>query len=286
MSAIVTEARSASNAIRSHGFPVLEAGNISFPNGRYTLEFEPGNDRSSFVLRHRIDGAPLISRLLDEGKARYVCAVSSPISSYRRTHVSETESQRVQWNESDLGEPPLFTAMIVSLSECSLELSAQRDGVHEIWDQQTVSLQRGSRLALGHVVQLRSSILQLLTLHADEDLGEGEFYVDALTEQGFQFRVRINPDLHQFLKVPRNDGIREHVMTHIVSACLSLLKRDFHGDSEDEGGWKSHRNLRALADYLESRDLPHWSDEEFRPEQVATKLYPHSIPKHLNGNEA
>ena len=286
MSAIVTEAWSASNGIRSHGFPVLEAGNISFPNGRYTLEFEPGNDRSSFVLRHRIDGAPLISRLLDEGKACYVCAVSSPIASYRRTHVSETESQRVQWNESDLGEPPLFTPMIVSLSECSLVLSAQRDGVHEVWDQQTVSLQRGSRLALGHVVQLRSSILQLLTLYADKDLGEGEFYVDALTEQGFQFRVSISPALHQFLKVPRSDGIREHVMTHIVSACLSLLKRDFHADSEDDGGWKSHRNLRALADYLESRNLPHWNDEEFRPEQVATKLYPHVIPEHPDGNEA
>ena len=286
MSAITTVAQSASNAIRSHGFPVLEAGNISFPNGRYTLEFEPGNDRSSFVVRHRIDGAPLISRLLDEGKALYACAVSSPISSYRRTHVSETESQRVQWDDSDLGEPPLFTPMIVSLSECSLVLSAQRDGVHDIWDQQTVSLQRGSRLALGHVVQLQSSILQLLTLYADKDLGEGEFYVDALTEQGFQFRVSISPDLHQFLKVPRNDGIRGHVMTHIVSACLSLLKRDFHADSEDEGGWKSHRNLRALADYLQSRDLPHWSDEEFRPEQVATTLYPHAIPRHVDGNEA
>ncbi len=286
MSAIITEARSASNAIRSHGFPVLEVGNISFPNGRYALEFEPGSDRSSFVLRHRIEGAPLISRLLDEGKARYVCAVSSPISSYRRTHVSETESQHVQWNESDLGEPPLFTPMIVSLSECSLVLSAKRDGVHEVWDQQTVSLQRGSRLALGHVVQLRSSILQLLTLHADKDLGEGEFYVDALTEQGFQFRVSISSDLHRFLKVPRNDGIRGHVMTHIVSACLSLLKRDFHADSEDDGGWKSHRNLRALAEYLTSRDLPHWSDEEFRPEQVATKLYPHAIPEDQDGSES
>ena len=90
MSEIVTEASSPSNSIRSHGFPVLEAGNISYPNGCYALEFEPGKDRTSFVLRHRIEGAPLISRLLSEGKARYVCAISSPVSSYRRTHVSET----------------------------------------------------------------------------------------------------------------------------------------------------------------------------------------------------
>ena len=279
MSEIVTLARASSNAIRSHSFPVLEAGNISFPNGRYTLEFEPGSDQTSFVLRHRIDGAPLISRLLDEGKARYVCAVSSPISSYRRTHVSRTASQRIEWDEQDLGEPPLFTPMIVSVESCSLLLKEQQDGVHGIWDEQVVNITTGSRLALGHVVQLRSSILQLLSLHANNDLGDGEFYVDAETEQGFQFRVSLNPDLHAFLQFAGKEGVRGHIMTHIVASCLALLQREFHEDSEDEGGWRSHRNLRAFEGFLKSRNLPHWSDDEFRPEWVATKLYPHALPE-------
>ena len=279
MSEIVTLARASSNAIRSHSFPVLEAGNISFPNGRYTLEFEPGSDQTSFVLRHRIDGAPLISRLLDEGKARYVCAVSSPISSYRRTHVSRTASQRIEWDEQDLGEPPLFTPMIVSVESCSLLLKEQQDGVHGIWDEQVVNITTGSRLALGHVVQLRSSILQLLSLHANNDLGDGEFYVDAETEQGFQFRVSLNPDLHAFLQFAGKEGVRGHIMTHIVASCLALLQRSFHEDSEDEGGWRSHRNLRAFEGFLKSRNLPHWSDDEFRPEWVATKLYPHALPE-------
>lgn len=286
VSAIVTEASSLSNAIRSHGFPVLEAGNISYPNGRYALDFEPGGDRTSFVLRHWIEGAPLVSRLLREGKARYVCAVSSPVSSYRRTHVSETESQSIRWDENDLGEPPLFTPMIVSISSCNLLLTKERDGVHEIWDQQEVAIEMGSRLALGHVIQLRSSILQLLSLQLEKELGNGEFKVDPLTEGGFQFRVNLSPDLHQFLQAPREDGIREHVMTHIVSACLSLLKRDFHEDDEDDGGWKSHRNLRAFAEYLESKGLPHWSDEEFHPEWAATKLHPHMLPKESEGGES
>ena len=286
MSEIVTEASSPSNAIRSHGFPVLEAGNISYPNGRYALEFEPGKDRTSFVLRHRIEGAPLVSRLLSEGKARYVCAISSPVSSYRRTHVSETESHRIQWDENDLGEPPLFTPMIVSIASCDLLLTKERDGVHGIWDQQTVAIERGSRLALGHVVQLRSSILQLLSLQLEKDLGEGEFRVLPLTEGGFQFLVNLSPDLHRFLQFPGKDGIRAHVMTHIVSACLALLKREFSRDSEDEGGWKSYRNLRAFADHLESKGLPHWGDDNFQPEWVATKLYPHRLPKESEGEES
>ncbi len=286
MSEIVTLARASSNAIRSHSFPVLEAGNLSFPNGRYTLEFEPGSDQTSFALRHRIEGASLISRLLDEGKARYVCAVSSPISSYRRTHVSRTASQQIEWNEHDLGEPPLFTPMIVSVESCRLLLSEQRDGVHRIWDQELVNITTGSRLALGHVVQLRSSILQLLSLHANQDLGDGEFYVDAETQQGFQFRVNLNPGLHAFLQFAGKDGIRGHIMTHIVAACLALLQRDFHADSEEEGGWRSHRNLCAFADFLKRRNLPHWSDYGFQPEWVATKLYPHAVPKRPEEEES
>ena len=286
MSEIITLARSSANAIRSHGFPVLEAGNISFPNGRYTLTFEPRDDRASFVLKHRIEGAPLISRLLNEEKACYVCAVSSPISSYRHTYVSKAPSQTIQWDENDLGEPPLFTPMIVSVASCQLRLSENHDGVHGIWDDQLVTIEKGSRLALGHVVQLRSSILQLLSLHAKNDLGEGEFYVDAETEHGFQFRVNLNPHLHAFIQYAGRDGIREHIMTHVVTACLALLKRDFSEDDEDEGGWRSHRNLRAFSDFLRDKDLPHWSDDEFRPEQVATKLYPHVIPTEPDGERS
>ena len=279
MSEIITLAQASSNAIRSHSFPVLEAGNISFPNGRYTLGFEPGSDQSSFVLSHRIEGAPLISRLLGEGKACYVCAVSSPISSYRRTHISRTPSQRIEWDEQDLGEAPLFTPMIVSVESHSLLLREHQDGVHGIWDQQFVNITRGSRLALGHVVQLRSSILQLLSLHANQDLADGEFYVDPEAEQGFQFRVNLNPDLHSFLQFDGKDGARGHIMTHIVTACLALLQRDYGKDSEDEGGWRIHRNLCALADFLKGKNLPHWSDDEFQPERVATKLYPHALRK-------
>ena len=286
MTEIIIVAQSTSNAIRSHGFPVLEAGNISFPNGKYVLNFEPGNDRSSFVLKHRVEGAPLISRLLNEDKARYVCAVSSPISSYRHTHISKTASQRIRWDENDLGEPPLFTPMIVSVASCKLRLSEKRDGVHEIWDDQLVTIEKGSRLSLGQVVQLRSSILQLLALRPDINLRDGEFYVAATSEHGFQFEVHLNQKLHTFLQFKREEGIREHIMTHIVTACLALLQRDLSDDNDDDGGWQSHRNLLAFADHLENKGLPHWSDEDFRPEETATKLHPHVLPQVPDGEES
>ena len=66
-------------------------------------------------------------------------------------------------------------------------------------------------------------------------------------------------------------------MTHIVTACLARLQKDYASD-DGESGWQSFRNLRAFADYLEHKGIEHWSDDDFRPERAATALYPHVLP--------
>ena len=278
MTRIVTVAQSLSNAIRAHNHPVLEPGNLSYPDGRYTVEFIPGSDRSSFTLTHQIEGAPLIVRLLKQKGAQYVCTVSSPISAYRETHVSNEAAHKIQWDMEDLGEPPLFTPMILCTASRRLNLSQDQDGVHSLWNGAHVSLQQGSRLALGHVIQLRSSIFHLLSFRKKEDLQEGTFFVGAETEP-FRFLVNLSPELHKFLKLSGADLTRKNIITHIVTACFALLQRDFTDDNED-------RNLLALAEFLESKSLPHWKDcKNFRPEEVATALYAHVLPREDAGDE-
>ena len=255
---------------------MLESGSLSFPNGRYSLDFRLGEDRSSYTITHRIRGAALITRLLEAGHARFVCIVSSPKSSYRRTHISETPLHKVSWNADDLGEAPLFTPMVVCSNARELTLSSERDEVHSIWNNQQVTVHKGSRLALGSVIQLESSILHLLSLHEAEHLNTGQFTVDIETEP-FQFRVNVSTDLHRFLRHQQDEN-RSNIMTHIVAACLARLQHD-HARDDGESGWRSHRNLKALADHLTQKDLKDWTDPDFRPEEVATALYPHILPK-------
>lgn len=274
MTVIETSATTPSNAIRTHSFPVLEPGNISFPDGVYSVGFAPGTDRHSFTLHHRIRGAGLISRLLRDDRARYVCAISSPRSSYRRTFTSREPQQVVRWNGDDLGEAPQFTPMIVSVGAENLALDAARDGVHESWAGHRLQLVPGQKLAVGQVVYLKASVLQMLSLHADQDLPMGSFVVEGNTEHGFHFHVRVNPDLHAFLRFGGADQARQNIMTHIVSACFSFLQREYRED-EEEGEWSTHRSLVALQETLLSQGLPHWTEEHFRPEEVATRLYPH-----------
>ena len=274
---VVTEARSPNSAVRGHAFPVLESGNTSFPEGRYVVEFEPGSDSSSFTLRHRIEGAALIADVIADGLAQFVCTVASPISSYRVSHVTMSNTQVIGWENGDLGEPPMFTPMVVVAEPFTRKLDRERHGVHELWDGRTVAFERGMRLAVSDVAIMRSSVLNMLLFAIDPSLSDGEFQVEPDDREGFRFRVRLAPNLHRFLRYDSGDPRRGHIVTHIVSACFGVLKADYTEDDEEDGGWRSYSGLKAIATMLEERGLPHWSEEEFSPELAATRLYPHQV---------
>lgn len=273
---IVVAAPGPSNSIRFPNHPVLESGNLSFPTGKYTLEFQSGSDRTSCFITHRINGAPLISRMLASGEALFACILSSPISSYRQTHTSSTARHEVCWNLDDLGEPPLFTPMILCTKPLEITLDASSDGLHSIWDGQSIALQKGSRLALGSVIQMETSITHLLSLREDTKMEDGQFCVEVETEP-FHFVVNLSSRLHQYLRYNQTEH-RHNIMTHIVTACLARLQRDFCKEDEDSD-WKSYSSLVAFSDHLKDKELYHWTDDEFRPELAATVLYPHVLPR-------
>lgn len=284
MTQIVTVADSEANATRSQRHPVLEAGNVSFPKGRYVVEFIPQKGRACCLLKHDLEHAALISRLLDEQVARYCCTVSSPVSSYRRIHFSDDSSQEISWDPDEMGEPPLFTPMVIASASCSVRLCSKQDDVHRLWTGQTVEIQNGYRLAVGPVVRLKPTLLHLLRFNQGPELEEGRFRVDA-ESQPFQFVVTLSTDLHRFLQYEKGDVAWRHIMTHVVTACFALLQRDFsttEGLDANEG--QVDRNLEALGDFLEEKGLPHWRDpESFRPEVAATTLYPHLFDNHGKG---
>ncbi|MCY4260399.1 MAG: hypothetical protein OXC91_09075 [Rhodobacteraceae bacterium] len=275
----------AANSVGSHGHPILETGNLAFPEGRYFVSLE--QDPRSMVLQvsHRLKDAPLLDRLIHERKAQFACIVSAPISAYRKIHLSSVSRQEVDCDISNLGEPPLLTPAILCVCDTDIVLDSGRDGLHPIWDGRRVELKVGSRIAVGNVIQFVASITHLLSLHSDENMHCGGFAIEIESEP-FGFRANLHPDLHVFLRY-RTGPLRDHLMIHIVTACLARLQQDYsehYGDGEAEKGFC--RQLEALGDLLESKGLPHWSDEAFRPERVATALYPINVPVDDPASEA
>ena len=269
---LVMEAATAANTIGAHDHPVLEEGNLSFPRGRYVIGFVSRDDGPSFELVHGLDGAGLISRLLRRGEARYACVVSSPRSFYRRTHLSDVPRHTIEWNPQELGEPPLFTPMILSTRTLQLVLNADRDDVHPAWDGVSIEIGKGTRLALGHVFDLRSSVMQMIRMEADAGLEGNRFRVEAQSEP-FAFVVKASPTLYRYVRTARGEPTRSNIMTHVVTACFALLQKRFAIPEE----WD--RNLERLAEHLAREYRHRWDEDEFQPEMAAMALYPHVLPE-------
>ena len=265
---------------RALPWPLLEAGNDSFPNGEYTVTCENKETGQSFTLRHQVRGAPLIERWLDEDKVEYVCTVAAPRSMYRKLHKSGAPEQVIAWEQHDLGDFPMFTPMLVARDFIAHTAVAESDGLNPLWNRRELILPQGARIAVGPTFKFQSGIEGILEFVEDKDLSDGQFKIIASNDDGFKFKVHLAANLHRHLKFHRNDLAGNNIMVHIVSAALSLLRKDYKDDNEEEGGWKSFPNLKGLADLLQERGIPHWgADNGFEPEYVATQLYPHQLPE-------
>ena len=264
---------------RAFHWPVLEAGNDSFPRGIYTVICTDQDVGKSITLRHKVQGAPLIEQWIEQGKLTFVCSVAAPRSMYRTLHQSKTPEQAVAWQQDDLGEFPMFTPMIVAGVDIKHTAGVEQDGLNRIWDGRQLDLPMGARIAVGSTFKFKSGIDALLKFNLDEELTPGQFEVQPSTEDDFKFKVKLSSDLYHHLKHRRKDLAGANIMPHVVSAAFSILQNDWSNDDPDEGeGWQSFRNLIGLADFLLSQGHPHWGADDFRPEKVTTALYPHKLP--------
>ena len=274
----------ASNQVRAHTHPMLEAGNTSFPQGRYDLEFEQDAEKPlSFTIKHCVSGARLIDALIEDGTARYVTVVSCPTSSYRETFPSESPTQRIDCDPDDFGDAPLFTAMVVCVEGTEVRLDSATHDLHPIWNGQSVTLEAGARLALGNVVELEArSFEQLISVDLDENLGDGQFYVEVAAGPPFRFVVHTGKALFHALKTGRGHD-RGNVLTHIVTACLTRLKDEYRDDTDEEGN--PNPVLVKLREFIEEKGATAWDSDDFKAELAATKLYPLRFPEEADDDE-
>lgn len=266
-------------------WPVLEAGNGSFVNGVYSVTVSHKAPGRSFVLRHDVEGAELITNWIESRQAKFACAVADPVSAYRKFHFADEPRHVVEWDPDDLGSRPMFTPMIVSASDIHHRVDSERDGLHQLWHGQALQLTRGSRIAICSTFAFQSGLLGLLDFHRRDELDPGQFSVEPSLEEGFKFKVNLARDLFEYLRSFRQEIAGWNIMTHVVSAALAHLQRDYASDDGEEG-WKSYSNLVAFAEWLREGKYGHWSDDDFDPASVATRLYPHRVPsEHGRGDD-
>ena len=261
---------------RARPFPVLETGNGSFPEAVYRVTIDTDKPGQSIRVAHAVENAPLLQRWIADGAVRFLCATSAPISAYRRVSKSDTPEHIVEWNRDDLGSHPLFTPMLVLKQETEHVVDAQADGLNALWHGRQLQLPKAARVAVGSTFVLQGGIQGLLRLRLVEDLPAGSFRVKTDTTADLMFLVEVAPDLHAYLAEQRPGPTRGNIMTHVVSAALRVLQREY-GQEENEEIENSDRNLQALANTFKDNNCPHWKSNDFRPEEVASRMYPHRV---------
>lgn len=271
----------AGQVLRSLPYPMLEDGNLSYPQGEYTVDVTPQTDGASVIIHHQVQGAPFLTQLLHQGQAKYGCLVAIPLTGYRKLHLSDDAHQHVQWDLAVVGEPPLLRPLIVATTEITRSF-APGDGVAEVWQGRATKFPKGARLALRGYLRASSSLAELLEIHQDQELSAGSFEVEPCAEDGFYFKVSVAPDVFLFLQ--HAGGYEQHrgsIMTHIVSRCFEILQQSYsEGEDGEEGAvWEQFSNLKALAQELDKSKLRLWDQEGFAADKVATQLYPHQPPQ-------
>ena len=271
-------------SMRSLPYPAIEDGNFSFPKGSYHATVESiDNAATTIVLRHEISGAPFIEELIAQGKAEYACLVSVARTGYRKLHTTHASEQAISWDPGVAGAPPILGPLVLYTGKDFSHTFRDEDGVAKIWQQKTIELPTGARLARAAYLHAVASIGSLITVRCDEDMQNGSFTIAANTNEGFYFSLNAAADIFKFIQNPQeNNNLRASILTHAVSQCFNILQRDYSasgGEEAEDDQWRQYSNLAALSDWLKSEALPHWSEEDFDAVAVATRLYPIQLPK-------
>ena len=276
--------------------PAIEDGNFSFPQGDYQVNPEQsGNSDTGIVLQHKLEGAPFIEELIDQGKAKFACLVSVSKTGYRKLNISENNKQEIHWDSDVAGKHPLLRPGVLYVGEdLKGGIWAQEHGVADIWLNQGIYIPRGARLVRGRYLLPRFE--GLITAECYEDMKPGTFTVKANVNDGFSFQLRAAKDIFDFIQRDRS-ALRNSIMTHAVSECFNILKTKYsvsdegeeknrNEEGEDGSGdeWGQYSNLVALSELLKNKGVPHWSEDGFDAVKVATELYPIKLNDSADGH--
>lgn len=270
--------------IRALPYPALEAGNLSFSEGDYEVDAVTGKSNYSVEITHKISGVPFFEKLINDGVAKFGCFLSISKAGIRRLDLSDTDKQIVEWSRDILGETPKLLPVLLYTGDEKEYTLTKEDGVAKIWQGKKISLPKGARLARYNYLNVNSSEYGILRFKQEEKHPKGSFTVEANTEEGFYFNVKVAPDIFHFVQASGGkDKLRQAILTNAVARCFEILKNDYK-ETEDTN-IEAYGNLKDLSAKLVDECDYDWNDERFDPSGIATQLYPIRIPDASDGEE-
>ena len=244
-------------------YPILleDGSSLDWQAAQYTTELRVGGGYATVT--HRLDGAPQLQSLIEQGKAKWALELRCPTTLLSRWEISETAVCMAKWDAQEVQGELYFTPGLITLKPVSLT----REGLRDLWTT-PIRVPSGCWLARGDVTRAKSLAASLLTFRPKPELREGDMEVLPDTSGGdLHFNVYVSEQLFPQCRVRRDLQIAA-----LIAAFGRIPHLDAEEAAEDAAGY---RILTGIRERLLESNVPVWGDghnEDFDPARAATAI--------------
>ena len=211
-------------------------------------------------VEHRIERAPALQRLVEDGGARWAVELRCPKTLLARIDTSDAPRMEVRWEPHEVdGQLYLIPGLLAAR-----DVRLGRDGLNPAWPGGALDAPAGWWLARGRIYAARTLGETILTFREDRTLPDGGMRVASDQGSGqLRFIVSLARDVYPSIRRDRSMQV-----AGLIGVC-GLFPTVF-GDAEDVHG--------ALMDDLRGRlaeaGAPAWDEEGYDPARAATAIEP------------
>ena len=232
---------------------------LDWRRARYLVEVRVRT--GSADVHHRLEQAPEMVRLIEQGYARYALELRCPRTLFAQTRLEEQSRFSVVWGPEKAEGMVYLIPGIVAIRCARIPESA----LSEPWKGFDTEVPAGWWLARGSVHASESLVDSLLEFRPDTKLADGAMRVNEIADgEEARFVVWLGTEL--FSRVRERDG----QVAGLIAAFSRLPDSSRFADTQS-GSWQA----RALRQRLEEAGVPAWDEpEDWDPARAATAIEP------------
>lgn len=249
----------------SKRLPMLDEDGDRFdwPQAHYQPKIARHGNRAT--VKHDINGAPELERLVRNGTARWVTELRCPTTLLSRRYRSSSSEQTLTWHEEHLSGSAFLIPGLVAAHDLKLR---SRNLNSFVWPKgAVVDVPAGWWLARGNVRSTTALSAALVGFRRDKKLRKGRMRVDENPGGEPHFWVHLAEDLHKRCK-------ERDIQIAGLIAAFGMLPRSSWSD-EDDTDCRAASQLRGLLDH---ENIPAWNDPDFDPALAATAVEAFTAP--------
>ena len=270
--------------------PVLHEKTLDYRDPEaYKATFQRKNSGTVLEVRHTLKKGTLIASLIEQKEASFYCTVSVGGTAFRRTEKAAADIQDDRITADQEIELPAFKnhlemfAMAGVLNHDAKQVSWEKvTGMDNFYkSENSASLYFSDHAMLACSGWRRFySMNALFQIKSDSDIGPGVFQAETCYQPTIRITISMDHKLFDEVQTNPSGSVRAHVLCASLVSTLKELKEKHEKYSEGNGANVDDTDVtdleaaEGLKQFLISKQIPTWEDENFNAVEAASKFKP------------